>query len=102
MSDIELPAVGGRRIDCSNAAFEHRCLVYLAREQAKLSPDNGMIALLCDAVRITREYSDNMVSRSVEGTQSCTRCGERIPETTHHDPNATLCGLCADDVRNGR
>lgn len=56
----ELPAVGGRRIDCSNATFERRALIALANEQAKLSPDNALVALYCDAVRLTREYSDAM------------------------------------------
>jgi hypothetical protein len=46
----------------SNADFEHRCMVYLAEEQDKLSPDNGLIALLCDGVRLAREYSSAMQS----------------------------------------
>jgi hypothetical protein len=46
----------------SNADFERRCLVYLAEEQDKLSPDNGLIALLCDGVRLAREYSAAMQS----------------------------------------
>ena len=60
----ELPSVGGRRIDCTNAMFEHRCRVYLDHEQKKVAPDNGLIALLCDAVRLAREYNDSM-QRSV-------------------------------------
>lgn len=61
MSDkFELPAVGGRRLDCSNAEFERRCLTAIYREQEKLMPDNAVIAVLCDAVRCVREYSDNM------------------------------------------
>lgn len=55
-----LPAVGGRRIATSNAEFERKCLVMLGEEQKKLSPDNALIDLLCESVRIAREYSDAM------------------------------------------
>jgi len=58
---LVLPAVAGR-MEGSNADFEHRCMVYLAEEQDKLSPDNGLIALLCDGVRLAREYSSAMQS----------------------------------------
>jgi hypothetical protein len=56
----DLPAVGGRRLDCSNAQFEWKCLCALKREQEKIAPDNAVIAVLCDAVRCVREYSDMM------------------------------------------
>lgn len=55
-----LPLVGGRRIYCTNAMFERRCLIYLNWEQRKIAPDNGLVALLCDAVRLVREYNDMM------------------------------------------
>lgn len=61
-----LPAVGGRKMECSNAEFERRCLVYIAEEQEKLSPDTFLIALLCDAARCVREYSDAMQMGQVE------------------------------------
>jgi hypothetical protein len=54
-------------MSCSNNEFEHRCRVYLRREQEKLAPDNGLIALLCDAVRCVREYSDMMHGRVEDG-----------------------------------
>jgi indole-3-glycerol phosphate synthase len=59
-ADNELPEVGGRSIDCSNAMFERRCRLALKAEQEKISPDNALIAVLCDAVRIAREYTDAM------------------------------------------
>ena len=55
---MNLPEVCGRIMPCSNADFERRCKVYLAREQEKPLPDNGLVALLCDAVRCVREYTD--------------------------------------------
>ena len=54
----QLPNVAGRTCPCSNAELERRLRFYLAIEQGKLCPDNGVISVLCDAVRCVREYSD--------------------------------------------
>ena len=78
----DLPAVGGRRLPGSNNEFEHRCLIYLAREQEKIAPDNGLIALLCDAVRCVREYNDAMQSRFDDGPNVA---GERPAKGTDHE-----------------
>lgn len=48
-------AVAGR-LDRSLADFERACLVHLADEQGRPSPNNALIAVLCDAVRLAREY----------------------------------------------
>lgn len=56
---LVLPSVAGR-MEGSNAEFERRCLIYLAEEQDKLIPDNALITLLCDGVRLAREYSAAM------------------------------------------
>jgi hypothetical protein len=58
-----LPAVGGRVCEWSMNEFEHRCLVHLMREQEKIAPDNGLIAVLCNAVRLARETTDHMTAR---------------------------------------
>jgi hypothetical protein len=50
--------VGGRRMERSIASFERACEVYIEAEQEKLAPDNVLIALLCDAVRLSRELED--------------------------------------------
>ncbi len=55
-----LPAVAGRILGCTVNEFEHRCRAYLMREQEKPNPDNGLIAILCDAVRLGREHCDFM------------------------------------------
>lgn len=61
---LQLPEVGGRRVDRSNADMEHAFLVCLAREQEKGDfADNALVATLCDGVRIVREYSDAMQVR---------------------------------------
>jgi hypothetical protein len=58
--EFRLPEVAGRRIATSNAEFERKCLVYLYHEQRKILPDNAVIALFCEAVRLTREYNDHV------------------------------------------
>ncbi len=54
----KLPEVDGRRIDCTRPEFERRRRAFLQKEQRKTSPDDDLIALLCDAVRLSREYAD--------------------------------------------
>lgn len=54
----DLPEVGGRTLDCTLPAFEQRCRLILGKEQQKDSPDVGLIAVVCDAVRLSREYAD--------------------------------------------
>jgi hypothetical protein len=53
-----LPVVDGRRLTCTLEQFVQRCLVHLEQEQGKSNPDSALIALLCDAVRLEREYVD--------------------------------------------
>jgi len=65
MNISDLPTVAGR-MECSNAEFEHRCLAHLEEEQQKLLPDTALIALLCDAVRCVREYSEAMQGQPLE------------------------------------
>jgi hypothetical protein len=57
----EQPAtVSGRILNTTIAEFERRCGLYLADEQKKPSPDSCLIGLLCEAVRLAREYCDAM------------------------------------------
>ena len=57
MNVNELPRVAGR-MECSNADFEYRCLICIADEQDKPLPDNALIAVLCDAVRLARKCQE--------------------------------------------
>lgn len=50
--------VAGRRLDGSLAAFEHACGMLLAEEQEKLDANSALIAVLSDAIRLAREYTD--------------------------------------------
>lgn len=49
--------IDGTYMDRSLNDFAHACEVYIEVEQAKLAPDNALIALLADAVRLTREMT---------------------------------------------
>ena len=57
--DVTLPAVGGRRLLISHAAFERSALVCILEEQEKINPNNALIETLCNAVRLSREACDN-------------------------------------------
>lgn len=49
--------VGGNRlVDRTLAEFMNACEVLLEEEQAKISHDNALISVLCDAVRLAREH----------------------------------------------
>ncbi len=51
----EESVVAGEFMDRSVADFQRSCEVYITEEQRKLNPDTALIALLCDAVRCSRE-----------------------------------------------
>lgn len=63
MERNDLPAVGGRSLNRPIADLERACLVLLAEEQRTISPNNALIAVLCDTVRLGREYSDAMIEQ---------------------------------------
>ena len=47
--------VAGDRMERNLGDFLCACEVSIIEEQEKLAPDNALIALLCDAVRLARE-----------------------------------------------
>jgi hypothetical protein len=49
--------VGTGPMQRSLADFEIACGVYIDNQQQQVSPDNALIALLCDAVRLAREHA---------------------------------------------
>jgi hypothetical protein len=55
--EADLPAVAGDMLTTSLADFERRCQVHLAEEQSKPLPDNALIGTLCEAVRLSREFT---------------------------------------------
>jgi hypothetical protein len=59
MSD-ELPLVAGRRLVGTIEQHERACLCLLREEQEKILPDPCLVNVLCDAVRLAREYVDSV------------------------------------------
>ena len=55
MSDVK---VEGRTMTISLADFEHRCRVLIAHEQEEPLPDNALISVLCEGVRLARAFED--------------------------------------------
>ena len=51
---MELPEVAGN-MERTLDDFERACRVKLLEEQEKILPDNSLISVLCDAVRLKRE-----------------------------------------------
>lgn len=74
----DLPSVGGRRLDHTIAEFERRAERLLKDEQEKIAPDNVMVAFLCDAVRLGREYCDS-ISTTPAPVQKVKKAGEWTP-----------------------
>lgn len=108
---VTLPEVAGR-LDRSYADFERACLVLLADEQRKPNPDNALIAVLCDAVRLTREVVEagpGTLPRGFhEGVLYCYGgCGTRykdFPRDVHlptHLWNRIAVGPPFDETQNG-
>ena len=56
-NEYELPQVSGK-MERSIADLERSCLVLIKEEQRKINPNNALIAALCDAVRMGREYCE--------------------------------------------
>jgi hypothetical protein len=52
---LSVRTVGGDRMSLTLMEFEHRCCVAIEREMENTNPDNGLIGLLCEAVRLSRE-----------------------------------------------
>ena len=48
--------VAGERMTISLGEFAERCACQIEDEQRQPLPDNGRIALWCEAIRLTREY----------------------------------------------
>ena len=56
------PEVAGRMCEWSMREFERRARMCIQREQEKPLPDNDLIAVLCNAVRLCREHTDRMTA----------------------------------------
>lgn len=68
MSD--LPMVGGRRLEISLVVFERACLMRLKEIQEQGFPDTALISVLCNAVRLARQYADMVAGLQDTGSLS--------------------------------
>ncbi len=59
--EYALPEVAGNFNDTLEN-FERRCRIALKTEQEKILPDNSIVALLCDAVRLKREFAATILA----------------------------------------
>lgn len=71
-----LVAVAGR-LNRTIADFERSCIVHIDEEQRCANPDNALIATLCDAVRLAREYVAAVRGEPVSLEQRLAEC-ERV------------------------
>lgn len=51
-------AVAGRRIQMPIEDFEQACLVSIAELQEHLNHDSALLGLLCESVRLARQWND--------------------------------------------
>lgn len=69
----QLPTVTGRMCEWSIGELERRCLICIQREQEKPLPDNDLIAVLCNAVRLGREHCDlatKLLNRAMDAVKA--------------------------------
>jgi len=64
----------GTYMDRSIRDFVLACTVYIEVEQQKLAPDHVLIALLCDAIRLTREMETMHKVCPQQVPQGATNC----------------------------
>lgn len=57
---MNLPEVGGRRLEISLAEFERSCIARIRECLEWTNPDTRLIEVLCNAVRLAREQADMM------------------------------------------
>ena len=65
MAQFDESIVAGVSMNRSLGSFIRACEVYIQKESQKLLPDNALVSLLCDAVRLTRELMIADARRSV-------------------------------------
>lgn len=57
-SPIAEVVVAGRKLCGPLNQFIYRCQFFIQEEQDKIAPNNALIDVLCNGVRLAREYSD--------------------------------------------
>jgi hypothetical protein len=67
--------VAGRRMSASLSDHVMRCEALILEEQERPNPDNALIAVLCDSVRLARERADRAAVLNARG-EPCPECGQ--------------------------
>lgn len=98
MRERNLPEVGHQWLSCSLHEFEHRCRVWLDAEQRKIAPDTALIALICDAVGLSRE-NERLARRPIQG--SAYRDGVIVGAQGAREETARRCAEIADECSSG-
>jgi len=57
---LELSEVKGRQLEWTLHEFERRCRIRISQEKDSFKPDQDLIAILSNAVRLKREFMDDM------------------------------------------
>lgn len=85
--------VAGERMERTLDDFVRACEVLLDEEQSKVAPNNALIAVLCDAVRLTREYAKACGSPWQDETvRSCGDCPLEAAEYSREaDERISVC-----------
>jgi hypothetical protein len=60
---MDMAQVEGRQLTRTLATFEKECLCLIADEIYTFDPDDTLVDLLADAVRLAREYGDRYPQR---------------------------------------
>ena len=101
MNDIQVAG----RMERTVHDLERACLQKLEWEQGQLLPDNGLIAVLCDTVRLARESSD-MFKENAALKESLALAEEALHhyEACRPDPLNSFCGSVAQEyfIKLGR
>jgi hypothetical protein len=81
----KVPQVVGRQCLRPLDEVERAALVLLGDEQCMPMPDNALISLLCDTVRMCRQQEDGNKPRVSNGVhRKCSKCGAEPVEFHYH------------------
>ena len=94
MIDISnLPEVVGERVEGTLLDLDRRARRMIACEQEELCPDNALVAILCNTVRLIREHV-LLVKERVASTNKQARLAElrwALERWKHHSSHSLVC-----------
>jgi hypothetical protein len=90
MTQDGLPSVAGDAMEKTIAEHVQACRVLLMEEQEKPLPNNALISVLCDSIRLTREQ-ERLVKSGI--TAECSYCKRSYPKDSS-SPTNLFCAAC--------